>query len=182
MIHTALVSTRLQMHPSGVHSVVGEWHRSLSPLMVPSHYVRFGRRLWLATKPQLRSPDPLQLYAVRGVLWLNGRPIRVGLEFSTWSATTTQLAIRPDRLAWPVSTERYANRVRELLDGLIGSVAERAAFHPEYGEETQIPISRGYRNWVGSPSAAPPSIAPTMWEIGTNGVGNGFRGLPIIPE
>ena len=32
--------------------------------------------------------------------------------------------------------------VRELLDGLIGSVAERAAFHPEYGEETQIPISR----------------------------------------
>jgi hypothetical protein len=112
MIDTTFVSTRLSVPPSRIHTAIGKWHQSLPSITMARRYVRFGHRLWLATESQLASSDPLQLYAVRGILWMNGQPIRVDLEFSKWSATVSELALRPAHLAWPVRTERYACRAR----------------------------------------------------------------------
>ena len=95
MIDTTFVSTRLSVPPSRIHTAIGKWHQSLPSITMARRYVRFGHRLWLATESQLASSDPLQLYAVRGILWMNGQPIRVDLEFSKWSATVSELALGP---------------------------------------------------------------------------------------
>jgi hypothetical protein len=127
VIDTSFVSTKLSVHPSSVHTAVGKWHQSLPSVTMAHGCVRFGHRLWLATKCQQASSDPLELYAVRGILWMNGRPIRVKLEFSMWSATVSQLAFTPAHLGWPVRTERYARRAAQFLEDVAGSIAEQVA-------------------------------------------------------
>jgi hypothetical protein len=105
-------------------------------------YVRFEHRLWLATEAQQTSSDPLQLYAVRGMLWMNGQPIRVDLEFSMWSATASELALRPAHLAWPVRTERYACRAALILENVVASIAGRVALHTAPGPKSRRAMAR----------------------------------------
>ena len=102
MTYTAFTSRRLQMHPSSVPTVVSEWHRSLPAVTATSRFVQAGPRVWLAKEPEDGDSDPLQIYAVPGILWLWGRPVRVYLEFSIWSRSESQLSLRPAHLGWPV--------------------------------------------------------------------------------
>ena len=141
MLDPAFVSTMWGMHPSHAQGAIGEWHQDLPHAMWTRGYVRFGRRLWLATEPRPGSSDPLQLFEVPGVLWL-GRPIPVCLECSIWSATTTELAIRPRHLAWPVGTERYSKRIAKLLEDVMASAAGRVAHQPATAHKTPRAISR----------------------------------------
>jgi hypothetical protein len=143
MIDTAFVSTRLSLHPSSAQSALREWHQSLPPVMRARGCVRFENRLWLAAMPEQGNPDPDQLYAVRGTLWMNGRPIRVGLECSMWSGTVSQLALRPALLAWPVRTDRYGRRAVQVLEDVVGSVMGTAALHRARGQQPQIAMVRG---------------------------------------
>jgi hypothetical protein len=142
MIDTTFVSTRLNVPPSGIHTAIGKWHQSLPSITMARRYVRFGPRLWLATESQQASSDPLQLYAVRGILWMNGQPIRVDLELSKWSATVSELALRPAHLAWPVRTERYACRAAQILEDVVGSMAGQVAFHAAPGPKSRRAIAR----------------------------------------
>jgi hypothetical protein len=142
MIDTTFVSTRLSVPPSGIHTAIGKWHQSLPPITMARRYVRFGHRLWLATESQQPSSDPLQLYAVRGILWMNGQPIRVDLELSKWSATVSEFALRPAHLAWPVRTERYACRAAQILEDVVGSIANRVALHAAPGPKSRRAMAR----------------------------------------
>jgi hypothetical protein len=126
MIDTAFISSPMDMHPASVDTEVAEWHRGLPPVAGARKFVHLGRRLWLATQPQVRSSDPLQLYAVRGILWINGWPTRVILECSMWSTTVSQVAIRPTHLSWPVRSRSYWSRATAVLDDVIGSLAAPA--------------------------------------------------------
>jgi hypothetical protein len=142
MIDTTFVSKRMGVHPSSVHAAVGKWHRSLPSVTMARGNVRFGHRLWLAAESQQGSPDPFQLYAVRGILWMNGQPIRVDLEFSMWSATVSELALRPAHLAWPVRTERYACRAAQVLEDVVGAVAEPVALCATPGQRPRKAMAR----------------------------------------
>jgi hypothetical protein len=138
MIDTAFISARMDMHPAAVDTAVAEWHRGLPDVSVARSFVRLGHRFWLATQPQVASADPLQFYAVRGILWIAGWPVRVILECSMWSATLSQVAIRPAHLAWPVSSPSYWSRAAAVLDDVIGSLG--AATLPE-----RVDIHEGQR-------------------------------------
>jgi hypothetical protein len=123
---THFVSTTLSIHPSDVRSTVEEWHQGL-PAVTFARRMRCGSRLWLATKSHQVSSDPLELYRVRGLLWMFGRSIRVELEFSIWSYTITQVALRPANLAWPVCTEQYGRRAARILEDVVASVTSQGA-------------------------------------------------------
>jgi hypothetical protein len=143
MFDTAFISSRMDMHPASVDTAVAEWHRSLPPVAGARTFVRLGRRLWLATQPQLVSSDPLQLYAVRGILWINGWPIRVILECSMWSATVSQVAIRPAHLSWPVRSGSYWSRAAAVLDDVIGSLAAPTVVEKADVPEGQRAVAKG---------------------------------------
>ena len=142
MIDTAFVSTRLNIHPASIQGALSKWHQSLPPVMRACSCVRFESRLWLAAVPEQGYSDPDQLYAVRGMLWMNGRPIRVGLECSMWSGTVSQLALRPARLAWPVRTDRYGRRAAQVLEDVVGSVMG-AALHRARCQQSQTAMAQG---------------------------------------
>ena len=142
MIDTAFVSTRLSLHPSSVPRAFSEWHQSLPPVKRARGCVRFENRFWLAAMPEQGNADPDQLYAVRGILWMNGRPIRVGLECSMWSDTVAQLALRPARLAWPVRTDRYGRRAVQVLEDVVGAVMGTAALRRKRNQQSQIAMAR----------------------------------------
>lgn len=122
-----VVSKRLGVHPSDVHNAVEGWHERLPEITFGRRTMRVGSRFWLAAKPHEASADPLELYRVRGLLWLFGRPIRVMLEFSIWSDTVSQVAVRPEKLTWPVCTERYGRRAARILEDVVTSVASQGA-------------------------------------------------------
>ena len=143
MIDTAYVSTRLNIHPSSAQGALREWHQSLPVVMRTRGCVRFESRLWLAAMPEQGSLDPDQLYTVRSTLWMNGLPIRVGLECSMWSDTVSQLAIRPERLAWPVRTDRYGRRAAQVLEDVVESIMRTAALHRAPCQQSQIAMARG---------------------------------------
>ena len=126
MTNTYFVSTKLNVHPSKLYSAVEKWHQSL-PATTPARRVRLGSRFWLATTRHQASSDPFELYRVRGLLWLYGRPVRVELEFSIWSDALSQVALRPANLAWPVCTEQYRRRATQALEDVVASVTS----HPE---------------------------------------------------
>ena len=136
MINSAFVSLRMPIHPASVQCQVGKWHQNLSPVVGPSGRVLVGRRLWLAADRRPPNPDRSQLYAVKGLLWMSGRPIRVDLEFSMWSATVTEVGLRPAHLLWPVRTERYGRQAAQLLEEIIGAVTGCVALEPAGAGET----------------------------------------------
>ena len=105
-------------------------------------WVRFENRLWLAAMPEQRNADPDQLYAVRGILWMNGRPIRVSLECSMWSDTVSQLAVRPAGLAWPVRTDRFGRRAVQVLEDVVGAVMGTAVLRRARNQQSQIAMPR----------------------------------------
>jgi hypothetical protein len=143
MIDTAFVSTRLNLHPSSAQSALTEWHQSLPPVTRAREFVRCENRLWLAALPEQGNSDPNQLYAVRGILWVNGRPIRVGLECSMWSHTVSQLALRPAHLAWPVRNGRYGRRAAQVLEDVVESLMGMAAIHRAPCQQSQTAVERG---------------------------------------
>lgn len=122
-----VVSKRLGVHPSDVRSAVEGWHERLPAATLGRRSIRVGSRFWLAANPHKASSDPLELYRVRGLLWLFGRPIRVMLEFSVWSDTVSEVALRPANLAWPVCTERYGRRAARVLEDVVASVTSQRA-------------------------------------------------------
>ena len=124
---THVVSRRLSVHPSDVRNAVEGWYERL-PAVLGSGPMRVESRFWLATKgPHEASSDPLELYRVRGVLWMFGRPIRVTLEFSIWSNAVSQVALRPAKLTWPVCTERYGRRAAQVLEDVAASLISQTA-------------------------------------------------------
>jgi hypothetical protein len=126
VLDTYVVSTRLSAHPSDVRSTVEQWHESLPAVTLTRRFRRVGSRCWLATTDK-GSSDPLELYRLRGIVWMYGRPIRVMLEFSVWSATASQVMLRPAHLAWPVRSERYGRRVAQVLRDVVASVTAQPA-------------------------------------------------------
>jgi hypothetical protein len=127
VIDTYVVSTMLSVHPSNVRCAVEEWHQSLPAVTLARRSMRVGSHFWLATTPHRASCDPIELYRARGLLWMNGRPIRVMLEFSMWSATVSQVTLRPAHLAWPVQSERYGRRAAQVLEGVVTSLTSQSA-------------------------------------------------------
>jgi hypothetical protein len=122
MSTSAYISRRLNLCPTEASAAISAWHRNLSRANNASRFVRLPRGLWLATEPDRSSVDPLRVYAVPGVLWVNGRPLRIELEFTIWSSAACEAAIRPSGLAWPVHTERYARRVTALIEGVVDAL------------------------------------------------------------
>ncbi len=138
MLDTAFISRRFDIHPSEVPGAAADWHRGLPPVRVGRNSVQFDHQFRLASEPEQGHPDPLQLYAVRGVLWVKARPIRVSLEFSIWSSSVTEVAMRPSGLAWPVGTKAYWDRVAAILDDIIESVAASGMCHRVIGEDAPV--------------------------------------------
>jgi hypothetical protein len=84
------------------------------------HAIPVGRgprtaRIWLAKEPEADSQDPLQLFARRAMLWVGVWPVSVHLECTKWSATESELCLRPSRLMWPVGTDGYARAALAIL-------------------------------------------------------------------
>jgi hypothetical protein len=119
---SAYISRRLNLCPAEASAAITAWHRNLSRANNAPRFVRLPRGLWLATEPDRSSVDPLRVYAVPGVLWISGRPLRIELEVTIWSSAACEAAIRPSGLAWPVHTQRYARRVTALLEGVVDSL------------------------------------------------------------
>jgi hypothetical protein len=140
MLGTYVVSTKLNFPPCDAPNVVEKWHRSLRRVTAAGRSIRrVGGGLLLADTPQHPSCDPLELYRVRGVLWVHGRPTRVTLEFSTWSADACQAALRPARLSWPVQTEHYERRAMGVLEDVVGSVISH---HVPVGTRSVVAMPR----------------------------------------
>ena len=145
MLESCVVSTKLRVHPSDVHTAVEEWHQSLPAVTLGRRTMRVASRFWLATAPHQRSADPLELYRVQGLLWMNCRPIRVMLEFSMWSATVSQVALRPAKLTWPVCTERYGRTAARVLKDVASCLASQSAPLVDRPCETTPQFVSGFR-------------------------------------
>jgi len=164
VLDSCVVSTKLRVHPSDVHSAVEEWHRSLPAVTLGHRSMRVGSRFWLATAPHQRSSDPLELYRVRGLLWMNCRPIRVMLEFSMWSVTVSQVALRPAKLTWPVCTERYGRRAARVLEYVATSLTSEVALLVARPCEATPHFVSGFRPLRGfSTRSAVLQRVPTRW-------------------
>jgi len=122
MFDSAQVSRRLDIPPLEVREAVAEWHQSLLAVPRGPRPVPLGRGLWLALRPEQVCVDPLRLYAIPGILWVWCRPIQVSLEFSKWSTTDSEVALRPASLGWPVQTELYARRAVTVIDDVSQSL------------------------------------------------------------
>jgi hypothetical protein len=118
MFGAAYISRQIDIHPSDVIGIITQWHHGLQPVRCVPRWCRLEFGLWLASEANHRSADPLQLYAVPGILWNVGRPFRVFLEFSIWSDSLSAVGIRPNGIYWPVGTERYARRIAAALDAV----------------------------------------------------------------
>ncbi len=160
MFESAHVSRQIPMHPLEAREAVAAWHQSLLPVPQRRRPVRLERRMWLSPRPEHASADPLQFYAVPGLLWMRCRPIRMSLEFSEWSTTVCAAAIRPVNLDWPVGTEFYGRRVGALLHDVITSLhvfatSRSASVHPA------SVVSDGAKRWwsLREPSPRPASSA-----------------------
>jgi len=138
MPDTAFISRRFDIHPSEVPGAAADWHRGLPPVRVGRNSVQVDHRFRLATEPEQQRPDSFQLYAVRGVLWVKARPVRVSLEFSVWSPRVTEVALRPMGLAWPVGTKAYGDRVTAILDDIIESLAVPVICRRVIGEDVPV--------------------------------------------
>jgi len=164
VLDSCVVSTKLRVHPSDVQSAVEEWHQSLPAVTLDRRTMRVGSRFWLATAPHQRSADPLELYRVRGVLWMNCRPIRVMLEFSMWSATVSEVALRPAKLTWPVCTERYGRRAARVLEDVATSLISQSAPLVARPCEATPDFVSGFRSLRGfSTKSAVLQRVPARW-------------------
>ena len=120
---SAYLSRRLHIHPVDAVTALQGWHRDLPLVRVAPQYRRLADGLWLSTDPEPIIFDAQLLHAIRGVIWMCGRPIRVLLEITRWSSSECEAAIRPMSLAWPVCSDRYDRRVTALLDDIVGTLA-----------------------------------------------------------
>jgi hypothetical protein len=139
MFDSAYIARRLHIEPSEGRDAIAQWHQALPSVPLAGRSVQPGRRLWLAADPQRMSFDPLRLYAVSGILWMSCRPIPIELDFTVWSDTDCQVAIRPKSLAWPVGASRYARRVTAVLDEVIGAIHAPAVLHTVgFGDTSEL--------------------------------------------
>ena len=115
---SAYMSKRLDIRPREVHKTAASWHRGLESVRLAPQYVRVNRRLWLYKDADSFRAGPLLLYGVRGLLWVNARPVRVTLEFSCWSDSSSEVGVRPAGIAWPVGSVQYDRQVAATLDAV----------------------------------------------------------------
>jgi hypothetical protein len=115
MAETTYIARRVCRDPADAAVAASAWHRDLRPVAGTRH-VACAKRLWLRVDPESGGPDPLELYAVRGLLWVGARPVAVTLEVSMWSTTEIQVGLRPRRLWWPVRTAGFARNASKALD------------------------------------------------------------------
>lgn len=71
--------------------------------------------LWLTKEPEADGQDPLQLFARRAMLRVGVWPVSVHRECTKWSATESELCLRPSRLMWPLGTDGYARAALAIL-------------------------------------------------------------------
>jgi hypothetical protein len=134
MPHTTHISIPLPLSPSAASEATDAWQRRQPRLWRRSHLVRASRHLWLRHELEGGGADPAQLRRASGVLWHRARPIRVELQLSVWSDSTTTMAVRPKRLrpvTWSPPYERSVDRslraiVSELLV-IVGNEVDRSA-------------------------------------------------------
>lgn len=141
MITSAYISRRLDIHPRQLSNAVAEWHHGLQPVRWVRRSVRLGHGFWLASEGGHASTNPLRLYEVPGVVWMDGRPVQVELEFSMWSATLSEMGVRPKGISWPVGTERYERRVTAALDVVNASLCQ-STHHDDLWTRAPVPVSK----------------------------------------
>jgi hypothetical protein len=81
------------------------------------------------------------MYQVPGVVWINGRPVRLKLEFSMWSDTLSEIGVRPKGISWPVGTDRYERRVAAVLDAIDGALFPSTNHHNLW-KRAPVPVSK----------------------------------------
>jgi hypothetical protein len=149
MAESTHITRRVSRDPAEAMVLAAGWHQGLC--VVPgTGQITCGNRLWLQPEPQPSGPDPLGLYAVRGVLWVCGRPVAVTFELSMWSTTEIQVGLRPKRLAWPVGTPGFARKASRALDEIAHVLSGLAVVRPGLGQAA--PAAASLRDPV--PSAA----------------------------
>jgi hypothetical protein len=121
MCTTVHSAQRLEVEPVAVSRLLRE-QLSGALYVVTSHGCLKRATLRLATDPEPASEDCLQLFEQRGLLLLGGWPVRVRLECTPWSETTSELGIRPTRLGWAVGGRWYSETVSCLLHQLVWSL------------------------------------------------------------
>jgi hypothetical protein len=115
---TTYISIRLPSSPLAASEAIDAWHQRQPKLWRRSHLVRSRHDLWLRSEFDGEGADPTQLRRTSGVLWLQGRPVRVEFELSVWSDSITTMAIRPVRLRPVAWSDRYARSVERSLSAI----------------------------------------------------------------
>jgi hypothetical protein len=160
VLQSAQISRTFSMAPLETRAAAAEWHQRLVSTSNGRPSVRLEHRLHLAAHPQAASLDPHQLYAVPGVLWMWGRPVRVSLEFWTWSETLSEVLLRPSGLRWPIQTESYARRVVTTLNEVIWSLQVLALSRPVAQPVAPPVAARGTsRRWSPRVLAPRPAVS-----------------------
>jgi hypothetical protein len=116
MFESTYVSKRLDYHPDNLAECAAQWHRGLLPVPWVRGTVRVSDGFWLASTCVLGCADENLVYRAQGLAWVGARPVPLGLEFSKWSETESEVGVVPRGLSWPVGTDRYVHRVLAGLE------------------------------------------------------------------
>jgi hypothetical protein len=141
MTGSAYISRRLDIDPRELPNIASEWHHRLRSIRMAPRSVRLGNGFWLASDAEHGGVDPLMLYEVPGVVWINGRPVLVKLEFSMWSDTLSEIGVRPKGISWPVGTDRYERRVEAAFDVVSASLS-LSTRHDSLWKPAPVPVSQ----------------------------------------
>ncbi len=134
MCDSVFVARRVQVSPGLIGPALQEWHRDASR-KEPFRMYRGGPSLWLANEPTDLREEPFPIAELSGLLWISPWPLKVTVEWAPWSDDETEVGLRPNRLAWPVGTDRYWRATRAALAELAASLEEWVRARPLIEDE-----------------------------------------------
>ena len=91
---------------------------------------------------KLDTPVPILSICMKCTDWSGSAVDRFGsrTEFSMWSATLSEIGVRPQGISWPVGTERYERRIMVALDVVHASLCQ-STHHDDLWTRAPVPVS-----------------------------------------
>lgn len=122
MLDSAYISQVFPLGPAEAIEATEAWYRQL--VLAPGgRRLVGGHRLFLRPSFGPTDFDDLLLRRLRGTLWVGWWwPVRIELELAKYSRFSSEIALRPATLRWPVAIERYGVDAARAVEEVVAAI------------------------------------------------------------